>query len=413
MPVPPEPWSRLADVDPLDALLTPEGRALVERLTPWDEGRALAVLAAVRREPAWASRPDVVAAAASQARLRTRAAARFPGGARWWTADGLEQATRPAVAARHAARFAAAGIQHVADLGCGDGSDALALAAAGLAVLAVDRDPDALWALRATAADRGLAVDTRLADVTGPGGWWHEGSPPAASGCFVDPARRAGGARRAAPHAWSPPWSWVVALAQRVPASGAKVAPGIAHEALPVDAQAEWVSVDGDLVEAGVWWGPLRTGRARRTATVLRGTGTATLDDADGVPTPPVGPAAAWLVEPDPAVIRAGLVGVLAERLGGHLVDPRIAYVLTDARPEPGPFASRYAVLEPLPIARKALRARLRALGYGDVVVKKRGIAVVPEELRAALRLDGTGPTATLVLTRTDAGPLALLVAPA
>ena len=56
------------------------------------------------------------------------------------------------------------------------------------------------------------------------------------------------------------------------------------------------------------------------------------------------------------------------------------------------------------------MRAALRAKGFGDVVVKKRGVAVVPEQLRRRLALGGGGPTATLVLTRTSAGPLALLV---
>ncbi len=394
------------------ALLTREGRALVERLTPWDEARALATLAAVRREPGWAEHPDVVAAAAGQARLRTRAAARFPGPPRWWTEDGLQQATRPEVAQRHAARFAAAGVSEVADLGCGAGSDALALAQAGLAVLAVDRDPAALWAVAATAADLDLPVATRLADVTGPSHWWNADPSRDAAGCFVDPGRRAGRARLAAPEAWSPPWSWLVGLAERVPATGAKVAPGIDHALLPDGVQVEWTSVAGDLVEAALWWGPLRAGPARRIATVLRGSGTAQLDDAAGVPRPPVGPVAAWLVEPDAAVIRAGLVGVLAARIDGHLLDPRIAYVATDTRPQLGAFGARYAVLDMVPFGRKPMRAWLRGHGYGDVVVKKRGVAVVPEQLRAALRLGGDGPVATLVLTRTDAGPLALLVEP-
>jgi hypothetical protein len=394
------------------ALLTPAGRALVARLTPWDEARALATLAAVRREPEWAAHPAVVAAAASQARLRTRAVERFPGPPRWWTADSLEQATRPAVAVRHAARFAAAGVREVADLGCGAGSDALALAGAGLAVLAVDRDPAALWALAATAADRDLPITTLAADVRAPGHWWNAGPVPAGAGCFVDPARRRGGTRRMLPQDWSPPWSWVVGLAQRVPATGAKVAPGLDHALLPADAQAEWVSVGGTLVEAGVWWGPLRQGGARRVATVLRGTTVEHLDDAAGVPEPAVGGVGAWLVEPDPAVIRSGLVGVLADRVGGRLLDPRIAYVSADAQPQAGVLGARYAVLDEAPFARKALRAWLRSRGFADVVVKKRGVAVVPEQLRAALRLEGSGPVATLVLTRTAAGPLALLVAP-
>ena len=93
----------MADSDPWHALRTPEGRDLVARLTPWDESVALTTLAAARRDPAWADRPEVVAAAATQARLRTRAAARFPGPARWWTADGLEQASRPEVGRRQPA----------------------------------------------------------------------------------------------------------------------------------------------------------------------------------------------------------------------------------------------------------------------------------------------------------------------
>jgi hypothetical protein len=174
-------------------------------------------------------------------------------------------------------------------------------------------------------------------------------------------------------------------------------------------------------VEAGVWWGPLREGAATRRATVLaawRGTDWRTpqppagesLDDLGGIPEPDVGPVSGWLVEPDPAVIRAGLVSVLAERTGGHLLDPRIAYIACDTAPDAGGLGSTFAVLDEVPFGRKPMRAWLRARGFGDVIVKKRGVNVIPEELRAALRLAGEGPTATLVLTRTDAGPLALLV---
>ncbi len=109
-------------------------------------------------------------------------------------------------------------------------------------------------------------------------------------------------------------------------------------------------------------------------------------------------------------MIRAGLVSVLAERTNGHLLDPRIAYIACDTEPAAGRLGSTFAVLDEVPFGRKPMRAWLRTRGYGDVIVKKRGINVVPEELRAALRLTGSGPTATLVLTRTDAGPLALLV---
>jgi hypothetical protein len=401
-----------------EALLTREGRALVESLMPYDRATAMATLSRARSDPRWVDHPEVVAAAATQARLRTRAMTRFPGAARWWTPDGLEQATRPVVASRHAERFVRAGVQTVADLGCGAGSDALAIAAAGFPILAVDLDPDALWALSATAADLGRAITTRRGDVRTMRGPWNDHDPPAGLGCFVDPARRAGGSRAMGPEAWSPPWSWVRALARRVPATGAKVAPGIDHAALPADTQAEWISVDGDLLEAGVWWGPLRAGGASRVATVISsaggsaGTGwsTDTLDDVGGIPQPPVGTVRDWLVEPDPAVIRAGLVSVLAARLDGRVLDPRIAYIACERPPRPGLLGATFAVVEEVPFGRKSLRAHLRAQGFGDVIIKKRGINVVPEELRSALRLTGDGPVATLILTRTDAGPLALRV---
>ena len=405
----------------LAALLTPEGRALVQALTPYDPITAMTLLSRARSDPRWADQAQVVAAAATQARLRTRATPRFPGPARWWTPDGLEQATRPEVAARHARRFVQAGVQVVADLGCGAGSDALAMAAAGLQVLAVDRDPEALWALSATAADLGLDVATSTGDVRTTPGPWNEPVPDSGLGCFVDPSRRRGGRRMLAPDSWSPPWSWVSSLALRVPATGAKVAPGIDHGMLPVGTQTEWISVGGDLVEAGVWRGPLREGAASRRATVLAARASAdwshpelpeeeSLDDTGGIPGPSVGAVSSWLIEPDPAVIRAGLVSVLAERTNGHLLDPRIAYIACDTEPTAGRLGSTFAVLDEVPFGRKPMRAWLRTRGYGDVIVKKRGINVVPEELRAALHLTGSGPTATLVLTRTDAGPLALLV---
>ena len=123
------------------------------------------------------------------------------------------------------------------------------------------------------------------------------------------------------------------ALADRVPATGAKVAPGIDHGALPAGTQAEWISVGGDLVEAGVWWGPLREGAASRRATVLatrhRRTGAAPnhpprspSTTSAGSPSRSIGPVSAWLVEPDPAVIRAGLVSVLARTTCGAPARP-------------------------------------------------------------------------------------------
>lgn len=125
---------------------------------------------------------------------------------------------------------------------------------------------------------------------------------------------------------------------------------------------------------------------------------------------PRVGPVGEWIVEPDPAVIRSGLVSVLAAELGGWLLDPHIAYIAGSGKLAGTPFGSGFQVLAEVPFARKALRRWLTTNGIGNVVIKKRGLELDPRELRRQLRLSGEGPELTLIMTRTAAGPLALAV---
>ena len=390
--------------DEVDLLTSPEGRALLDRLAEHLPADDLAVMTRLRAEGV---APALVSVVVTQVRLRQRARARFGADADrlLWTPAGLEQATRTAVADHRARRFAAADVHRVADLCCGVGGDLLALARAGLAVFGVDHDPATVAVARANADSVGLtgSVEVRCADVVT--------LDLAADGCdaaFVDPARRSGGRRTFDPQAYSPPYSFVADLAARVPATAAKVAPGIPHSAVPAGVEAEWVSDGGDVKEACLWHGPLATPGVSRRATLLPSG--ATLTD-EGMPEPTVGPVGRWLVEPDGAVIRAGLVAAVGGLIQGRLLDPAIAYLTSDVEPRT-PYGRTFEVLDELPFARKRLRAALRERGCSDVVVKKRGIAVVPEELRRDLRLTGDGPTATLVLTRTAAGPLALLVHP-
>lgn len=385
------------------ALTSPAGRAVLDTLPPYAEHDTLAAAEALRGRGV---DPDLAAAALTQARLRSRAVARLgPAGATtWWTPDGLEQVTRPAVAAAHAQRFAglvaAAGDGRVADLCCGIGGDLVALAAAGVSVLGVDRDPLTVEVARANVTDRGLGdrVELRLDDVT-------TTSLDGVSAVFVDPARRGGGRRALDPGSWSPPLSFVLDLAGRLPV-GAKLAPGVPHALLPEGAEAEWVSDGGDVLECALWTGPLSTGVARR-ATLLPGGDSLT---GDGNRRGHAGDVGAFLVEPDGAVIRAGLVAELGDLVGGRLLDPTIAYLTCDDLPWT-PFGTAYAVLDVLPFGLKRLRTYLRDRGVGRLTIKKRGTAVVPETLRRQLRLSGAAE-ATIVLTRVAGGQVVLVVDP-
>jgi SAM-dependent methyltransferase len=383
----------------VDALRTPDGERLLAEVAAYGDTDVLVTVTALRRR----YDPGLVAAAVTQVRLRQRARAKFGTDAdrMFFTADGLEQATRAVVAERHAARFVRAGtgqVDRVLDLCCGIGGDLLAFARAGLQTTGVDRDPDTVEVARANLAALGLPGTVVVGDAAVDPAW------PAA---WVDPARRSGGRRVFDPRAYSPPLSFVRQLAAAVPVTGAKVAPGIPHHAVPADAEAEWVSVDGEVKEAALWFGPLAT--AVRRATVLPAG--ATLVDS-GLGPPPVGAPGEWLYEPDGAVIRAGLVGeVVAALPGGRLLDPTIAYVAADGLVATA-YARAWRVTDVLPFSLARLRALLRARGIGRVTVKKRGSAVDPETLRRQLRLTGSGPEAVVVLTRVAGARTVLVCAP-
>ncbi len=350
---------------------------------------------------------DRAAAATSQAALRAAARTKFGDDAErmYFTHEALEQATHREVATHRAARLALAYPSSVVDLGCGIGGDLVALARAGLLVAGVDLDPLRAAMAEANLAALGIPGAVRAADATA-----LELTPFGA--VFVDPARRGARGRVFDPDAYAPSWSFVEHLL-RQPAllprpAVVKAAPGVPHERVPPGVEAEWVSLEGEVKEAALWSPPLAT--TARRATVMKSSGLATLTAEDDPGRPEVGPVGRYLHEPDGAVIRAGLVGAVATRLEGRLVDEHIAYVTSD-RPSPSPYARSYEVLAALPHREKQLRSALRQRGIGQLTIKKRGVAVVPEELRTRLALRGDA-VGTLVLTRVAGRGVALLVEP-
>ncbi|WP_020118582.1 class I SAM-dependent methyltransferase [Streptomyces canus] len=386
----------------LAPLLTPEGRALLDDVRGTAPADELAVATRLRREhPA-----ELVSAALGQARLRQRAVAKF--GAEdaermFFTPNGVEQSTRASVAAYRALRLKAMGVTSVADLCCGIGGDAIALARAGIRVLAVDRDPLTAAAARANADALGLAglIDVREADVT-------EVGTDSYDAVFVDPARRGGRGRIFDPEAYSPPLSWAVRAALKAPHAALKVAPGIPHEAVPAQAEVEWISDGGDVKEAVLWFGGTAPGAVR--ATLLPGPRTLL---GRGLPDPEVRPVGRYLYEPDGAVVRAHLVAEVAQEVEGGLVDSTIAYVTSDAL-HATPYATAYEITDQLPFNVKKLKALLRERGVGILTVKKRGSAVEPEELRRKALPKQHGPhSATVFLTRVAGAPTMLIGAPA
>lgn len=403
------------DLEALRQLAEPAGWALLADLPPYDEKQSLALGTALRQA---GFAPELVSAALTQSRLRARATGKFGDLAAdmLFTPDGLEQATRLSVAARHAHRFRSAGVRVVADLGCGIGADALALAGMALDVVAVERDPvTALVAavnLRQLPEARVVAGDALdpevLRDVlagtsTGP-----------VDGVWADPARRTSRGRLHRLEDYSPAVADLLALRSRVPALGMKLGPGIAHRDLPGDALAQWLSVAGDVLEADLWFADLAPEGPGRGAVVVGRDGRATTLLDPGDPTGPITPAPSgpgasggeavgrYVFEPDGAIIRAGLVHRVAERLDARLLDPTIAFLTGDRLPADDDTArcvATFRVLDVMPYSLKRLRSYLRERQVGTLEIKKRGWDLDPARLRQQLALRGTA-SGTIILTR-------------
>ena len=393
------------------ALLAPEGQELLGRLR---EAGSSATDLRLGTELRAAYPVDLVVDALAQHELRLRARAKFSRAMdMFFTRAGLEQASAEVIAGHRLARYADAGL--VADLCCGIGGDLTALAA-GRRVLAVDRDPLHVRMALANAGAYGVAAgvtavaaDVRvvsLGGVVGPGlaergvvgpGLAEQG----VDAVFIDPARRAG-QRRLRGGDSEPPLDWCITLADTVARTGIKAAPGLPRDAVPPAWELEFIAVGRDLKEAVAWSPALATAATR--ATVLPGGHT--LTPGAGGPVPVRAPGG-FLLDPSPAVTRAGVVEDLARLVGAWKIDEQIAFLSADTAVHT-PFARTLQVIDSAPWRQRSLPARLRALDVGAVDIRRRGLAGDVAELRRALRLSGSRRV-TLVMTRVQDRPWGLV----
>lgn len=391
------------DRSELVELLTADGLRLLDSLPPYPtKDEAVRLVGRLRKE---GHSPELVAAVLTQSRLRQKAVGKFGpfSGRMLFTEAGLEQATRLPVAALHAGRFARAGLTRIADLGSGIGADSMAMASLDLEVTAVDID-EVTAAIASynlapfpTATVRNAAAeDVSLDDF---------------DAVWFDPARRTAGhadtARLSSAADYTPSLDLVFGAATRLP-TGVKLGPGFDRSLIPDDAEAQWVSVDGQLVEMALWFGSLARPDVRRSALLLADGVHHELHaeaDADDAPVRELGD---YVHEPDGSVIRARLIGDLAIRLEAGMLGQGIAYLTSDTATS-SPFATTFRVLERLPMDEKVLKRTMRDRGIGVLEIKKRGVDVDPAAFRKRLALKGDG-SATIILTRIAGKHSALLV---
>lgn len=424
MPIPASPFTPAAKL-PFSA----EALAAADELYPLGSDTLSAVTSLRSR----GFSPEESAQIISLAQARTRARAKFGERARtlMLTQEAAEQATRPVIAHYRAQRLRpVAGT--VADLGCGIASDSAVYAAERGAVVAVELDP-----LTASFAAKNLEFCPQARVYSGDVTDYVHGELLDAAGepvgiVWMDPARRElRGTKKAQterlfdPEAFSPPFSFVLNLARTGVPMGVKLGPGFPHEGIPSPediaseanpaprVEAEWIQSEGSLAELVLWFNALAQEGVARTATSVRemsaeetdcneGSAEAsallppyeavsfrsplTAEEADQSVDVPVSlpHPGEYLLEPAPAIVRSHLVAEFAQSIGAFLLDEHLAY-LCSAEPVEHPLVACYEVLEEIPLQEKQLKRWVREQGFTALTIKKRGVDIVPEQLRAHL----------------------------
>ncbi len=366
-------------------LSTPEGGQLLEEL-----GDARNVSPAQLSRLRKLAPAEAVSAAVRLAQARRRAAIKFERGASMWVDPiGVEQATA-GVVARHKARRFRAGL--VVDLCAGIGSDTLALAA-NSNVLAVDRDQAMCRRIGYNAqvhgiSERVLPIRCRAEQFLIPEGAW----------LHLDPDRRAKGSRRATRvEDYSPdPKFWSSVMGQ-VAAGAIKLSPAadFAHH-FAANVEVELISLRGECKEATVWFGELVT--CQRRATRLPENVTWTDRDNPGERRTPVTAPKSFIYDPDPSLLRAGLLDGFAQAHQLGRVAGGVDY-LTSGHLVASPFLSAFELLEVSSLDLKALNRLSAKHQVGTLDIKVRGVDMTPEALRPKLKLAGAH-AATLLLLR-------------
>jgi THUMP domain-like/RNA cap guanine-N2 methyltransferase len=378
-----------------------EGQTVLTRLQATETvtgSNQLAVLSRLRKN----FTPEIAGGLLEVLLIRQKAAKFSRLAEMFFTRAAYEQASSETVANYRANRMLQVLGQgaKVADLGCSCGGDLIALAQY-FDVIGVDLDPVRLEFARANLAVYGRTATLQPLDI-------NTFDPIGYSAIFFDPARRTTEGKRIFDvTAYQPPLSIIQKWLKVVPEVAVKVAPGVDYAQLAdYDCEVEIISEKGDVKEAVLWFGKLRT-IANRRATLLPAE--ITLTDNPDKAVIECGEPLQYLYEPDGAVIRAGLVEDLAWQMGNNTrkLDPDIAY-LTSQDLIVTPFARAWRILEYQAWNLKKLNHRLQELSIGKIIVKKRGSPVDPQALEKSLKLKGSKQI-TVVLTHVLGKPVVLL----
>jgi hypothetical protein len=352
----------------------PSCSELLAEVVAFDDPRHPGAIARLRKH--WPS--ELVAVAISLTLARRKAAIKFDHPERLMADPvGVEQATSIEVGRYKARRFAGIGADHIMDLCCGIGGDAMALAEVADMML-IDADPSRAWMARYNVeAVGGRRPAVAVADVTTlrlPEMPFH-----------IDPSRRTSqGGRMHKFEDSQPGGAFIQGLIDQGRDGAVKLSPGVDLENLPAG-EIEIIAQPSGLVQAVLWTGQLSRDERLRTATRLPAG-----ISYSGVPDQimPCAEPGSYLLAVDPAVERAGLIGALCRHLNLPAIHPSLGLLTADTLPDT-PWLTPYVCLDAMPWHEKKVRAWLDAHDGGEVIVKTRDKTVNPDIISRRLRGKG------------------------
>ncbi|MBD3671921.1 MAG: hypothetical protein HUJ26_00210 [Planctomycetaceae bacterium] len=327
---------------------------------------------------------ELVSAAMTQVELRHKASEKFSRSERmWFDRQGLEQATSETVSRHKAIRFEG----EVFDLCCGLGGDTIALAEK-CAVTAIDRNPASCLRTWLNAEVYGCQqnIDLRCEDVTG--------CDPSGRLIHIDPDRRPGGSRVIRMEDAEPDLLYLKELMSTARGGAIKLSPAANFIGKFPEAEIELVSLHGECKEATVWFGELAEPGVYRATSLPAGE---TLVGDPLMVYCRQSELDRYIFDPDPAIVRSGLIELLAEQKELQRLDDAEEYLTGDYLPETS-FLRSFEVIDVLPYQEKELRKYFRKANFGQLEIKCRHIKVPIESLRRKFTLQGEEAGVLIVL---------------
>ena len=242
---------RAMQITDLHFLLTPEGQQLLREtaVPPITTSNHLQIASRLRQRVDRALAQVVI----ETVLLRQHATAKFSRASEmYFTRPALEQASSEIVAAYRASKYFQAGLNHIADLGCGIGGDAIGLTAQA-EVIGIDLDPLRLAMAQENVraygnGDSFLPVQSDVTNLLA----------SHVQAFFFDPARRdAHGRRLHSVALYQPPLSIIDRWRGEIAHGAVKISPAVDYAELPAEAGVEFISLAGEVKEGILWYGVL------------------------------------------------------------------------------------------------------------------------------------------------------------